>query len=418
MYNRYSPEHRGMMAAPVVFISSWGKNVSFTGVLHHVVFALGQRQIYVLALDQLGDVHVEGNVTIIPAHCEGYEIHKAQLVFDAVRRIKPAAVFFYYDLFAAQYHYQVLLEIQRSFAPVIIYLPIDGTLCNIHPLWTVTGFERVVFFTETAKKRFLNLAADIQNAVEQELLIAKCHVIAHGVDRTHFFPTKAGALVAKRNAFPNHPELSDSPIILNGNRPWERKRLDLTLEGFSRFLKESRRKVYLYLHLPGANDEDVMQIECKVNELGIRQNVLMQNVKWTTVKGLNWIYNACEIGINTAMGEGWGLVSCEHGATGAAQIVPDDAQQHDIWGSSALYAKTSGTERSWACPHVFYQVVDADSVAQSLSTLLSDDKYLNERSQAAATKMNDSRFDWKVIEYQWVRLFDEVFESCSNLKAG
>ena len=38
---------------------------------------------------------------------------------------------------------------------------------------------------------------------------------------------------------------------------------------------------------------------------------------------LNLLYNACDVGITTSMGEGWGLVSFEHGAAGAAQIVPD-----------------------------------------------------------------------------------------------
>jgi len=37
---------------------------------------------------------------------------------------------------------------------------------------------------------------------------------------------------------------------------------------------------------------------------------------------LNLLYNACDVGLNTASSEGWGMVSFEHAATGAAQIVP------------------------------------------------------------------------------------------------
>ena len=46
---------------------------------------------------------------------------------------------------------------------------------------------------------------------------------------------------------------------------------------------------------------------------------------------LNLLYNACDVGINTAMGEGWGLVSFEHGAAGAAQIVPDHTACAELW---------------------------------------------------------------------------------------
>ena len=38
---------------------------------------------------------------------------------------------------------------------------------------------------------------------------------------------------------------------------------------------------------------------------------------------LNRLYNACAIGLNTSAGEGFGLVSFEHAATGAPQVVPD-----------------------------------------------------------------------------------------------
>ena len=41
--------------------------------------------------------------------------------------------------------------------------------------------------------------------------------------------------------------------------------------------------------------------------------------------------DAGSIGINTSMGEGWGLVSCEHGAAGAAQVVPDHTGCAELW---------------------------------------------------------------------------------------
>ena len=50
---------------------------------------------------------------------------------------------------------------------------------------------------------------------------------------------------------------------------------------------------------------------------------------------LNLVYNACEVGVNSAMGEGWGMVSFEHAATGAAQIVPDSSACAELWEGAA-----------------------------------------------------------------------------------
>jgi len=406
------------MLQPIVIISSWGKGVSFTGVLRHIISSLGNRPIYLLALDQAGEVQVEGNLTIIPAWCEGYELRKAQLIFEAVRRINPAAVFYYYDLFAAQFHLPALHEIQRRrLAPVSIYLPIDGNLCNVQPLRAVTTFERIVFFTGADRHKFIALNSEFQTPTEIESLKSRCRVIPHGVNRTHFFKAEGGARIAKQKAFPNYPQLADAPVVMNGNRPWQRKRLDLTIAGFSQFFKESAREVFLYLHLPNAKEEDVKKLEQQTVELGIRDKVIFREPGWKTIEELNWIYNACKVGINTAMGEGWGLVSCEHGAAGAAQIVPGSDQQHDIWNSSAVYAETSRIEKIWACPHLEYQAVNAASVARSLHKLFSDDDILRERSRAAKLKMNDPRFDWKVIEKQWTSLFAELTEKASNITA-
>ena len=51
---------------------------------------------------------------------------------------------------------------------------------------------------------------------------------------------------------------------------------------------------------------------------------------------LNKIYNAADVGINTADGEGWGLVSFEHASCKKPQIVPRHTACMDIWENSAM----------------------------------------------------------------------------------
>ena len=46
------------------------------------------------------------------------------------------------------------------------------------------------------------------------------------------------------------------------------------------------------------------------------------------------LMQSCDVGITTSMGEGWGLGTFEHAATGAAQIVPDHIGFSENWGAN------------------------------------------------------------------------------------
>jgi hypothetical protein len=50
---------------------------------------------------------------------------------------------------------------------------------------------------------------------------------------------------------------------------------------------------------------------------------------------LNLVYNACDVGLSTSTGEGFGLVALEHGATGAAQVLPDHSACAELWRGAA-----------------------------------------------------------------------------------
>jgi glycosyltransferase involved in cell wall biosynthesis len=233
-------------------------------------------------------------------------------------------------------------------------------------------------------------------------------VIPHGVDRETFRRLPGERREAKEEAFPDRPELHEARIVLNGNRGWERKRLDLTLEGFARFAAHGPEDVHLVLRLPGSGREERRRLVDRADALGLGDRVAVGRDGWRTATQLTALYNACEVGVNTAMGEGWGLISCEHGATGNAQIVTDDEQLREIWGAGATYLETEGTEAHWACPHVEYRVPSPDGLAAELQALFGDRELLCDRSRAAAERMAHPRFDWRSIEAEWAQLFEEV----------
>ena len=63
-----------------------------------------------------------------------------------------------------------------------------------------------------------------------------------------------------------------------------------------------------------------------------------------TDERVNLLYNACDVGINTTCGEGFGLCNMEHGALGRPQIVTDYGGLSDIFEDDyAIKSKTLGS---------------------------------------------------------------------------
>jgi glycosyltransferase involved in cell wall biosynthesis len=119
---------------------------------------------------------------------------------------------------------------------------------------------------------------------------------------------------------------------------------------------------------------------------------------------LNLLYNACDVGINTAMGEGWGLVSFEHGAAGAAQIVPDHTACAELWRGHAELIPPARSYVPEFSPLEMGEVTPED-VAQALEALYRDPARRQELARAAVSVAQNPAYSWDVVTQQ----FDELF---------
>jgi glycosyltransferase involved in cell wall biosynthesis len=170
------------------------------------------------------------------------------------------------------------------------------------------------------------------------------------------------------------------------------------MRGFAQFAR-SRPDAWLYLHM-GMRDLGVDVLEMAAS-LGIADRLLV------TTSGadrpvvpderLNLIYNACDVGVNTAAAEGWGLVSFEHAATGAAQVVPGHGASEELWRDVALLLPTSVDDRG-------RQVAAPSAVADALARLYDDRELLADRSRRAYEHATSARFAWDTIARQWESL--------------
>ena len=157
------------------------------------------------------------------------------------------------------------------------------------------------------------------------------HVLEHAADPTIFqkLPGDVRQAVRKSMGIPEN-----AVVFFNANRNSQRKRLDVCIQGFARYLVKNQN-AYLVL-ATGVNPQlgayyDIQRIYMRelarlgLPEILFTRLVLVDTSGQTAIgdESINQIYNATDIGINTSDGEGYGLCQLEHLYVGAPQIVTD-----------------------------------------------------------------------------------------------
>jgi glycosyltransferase involved in cell wall biosynthesis len=133
---------------------------------------------------------------------------------------------------------------------------------------------------------------------------------------------------------------------------------------------------------------------------------LVDGVQIIPSSDLNNIYNACDVGINTSVGEGFSLTNMEHAITGAPQIVPNHSALHEIYQDCGMLINTS---YDWLFTNIMTmgRVVTPEMVAGGLETLYQDKGLYEDLSRKGIAKFSSPEYDWNVIGEQWDNLFEE-----------
>jgi glycosyltransferase involved in cell wall biosynthesis len=310
------------------------------------------------------------------------------------------------------------LQKYRPHVKILLYLPVEGELVNEDIHKTLDLVDACILYTEYSRK---NVAEICSRAAQNEdvFRMPRLYVAGHGVDSSDFFPLRGNSqelffdesrAAAKRLLFSDKPELHNAFIVLNANCGYLRKRLDLTIAGFAEFAA-SRPDSYLYLHTGRTSDKQLAELRTHIDNSGVGERILLNalnpDMSRLSIEKLNLLYNTCDVGLTTAMGEGWGLVSFEHAATGAPQIVPGHTSFTENWSGAAEMLPVTGRQ------HIFYEFADMftvspGDVARGLERLYSDHKYRREMAHAAYRRSQEPRFKWPAIGRNFKDLLDEV----------
>ena len=326
------------MGVPLIAVGAHFPGSGFTRVLWSVLGGLaGRYDVHYVGIGYKGPRLVQAGVTLHPSNLQGGDVFGAYQCAELVLSLGAPLVLLLNDLWMLR-SYPYALGPLRDRVRTVAYVPIDGSLPDDALLEPISNIDRFVAYTEFGCEQ---IARALASVAARGFTVpgpgapgSAVSIVPHGVDTATFRPLAGtveaqlrpgGRLAVRRRLWPDQPDWHDAFVVLNANRPMPRKRIDLTLDGFAAFARDKPPSVKLWLHHAIMSPDEHAAITAQIDRLGIADRVRLSQLGAPPLSDadLNRAYNAADVGLNTAMGEGWGLVSFEHAATGAAQVVPN-----------------------------------------------------------------------------------------------
>lgn len=354
----------------------------------------------------------------------GGDLYGVGRIQSLVEKLQPNLVFAINDLWTLG-NYMDVLRRYREHLKIILYCPIESKLVDFTHVLRLNGAHKVIAYTQFGKcelDKGMNWASI--HHPELEFLPKQVEVIPHGVDCNLFNDCKTSVvekeshvrrLQAKKKLWPNFVDIEDSFIVLNANRNQPRKRIDLTMLGFSLFAQSKPDNVRLYLHM-GLEDLGWNIIQLAEN-LGIERRLILSTSSRTipsiSDEQMNLVYTACDVGLNTSTGEGWGLVNFEHAAAQAPQVITAHEVAKELWSSHAelIEPKIALVEpQTLATAYI----ISPEDIATALERLYQDTAYRHRMGIVAYNNATKTAYSWKVIAQSWKQQFESLLPAIKS----
>lgn len=388
--------------AKILYVGDAFVQTGFGRVAEYLLPALAkEHEVHVLATNWHGDYDAEAiKYKSYPAIAHGSDPFGSHRIAELVQTIKPDLVWVTNDLWVAITLWDAVKPFREKIPfQFFVYTPIDsyGIFPELNA--SVSEWDGLATYTEFGKEELINMG--YEKPIE---------IIPHGTDFTKFFPVDP-LECRKELGVP-----ADTFIVFNGNRNQPRKRIDLTIKGFIEFAKD-KPDARLWLNM-GAKDmgwELIPLFKRVARDAGYDPTgkLILTSPHFSThnclpVEKLNKVYNSADIGINTCIGEGWGLVNTEHAATGVAQVVPDHTSLKEIFsGVPRIACNGSETDRNYGLERL---LPDPSSVADILTSYYEDRDALKAAGNWCYERIHEQQFTWPVITKKMLRIVEEVLD--------
>ena len=394
---------------------------SYARVLHGILRCLAKDwDIDQLAVNYRGPAQIcdeGGRWQIHPNNNIGDRFGIAQAP-ELIARLAPDVVFIFNCFTVLPRYCCVLAQLGTARPKFVAYSPLLGEPLDVNRVKGLAFYDALVAVSPGVRQYF-HAALRRFHQAGQIPHVPQIAAIPHGFDLARFHALNAfERRAAKRRLFPelNDADFAQSFIVLNANRNEARKYIATTIAGFAQFACGKPAGVRLHLHM--GESSSAPSLQSLILDHGIAERVTLASTQAgvhpkLSDAELNLLYNACDVGINTAASEGFGMISFEHAATGAAQIVPGHGVCLELWQGEACNPDAEILPAHEAPQDAHLHVVKekqvaATAVAAALERLFTDPTYRNDLAQRGQRNALRPEYQWQNIADSWGQLFDEL----------
>ena len=238
-----------------------------------------------------------------------------KLIKQYIEDISPDIVIIYNDLVVINSLLEVIKTIENRNFKIVPYIDIvyknekNMLIKNISDVC-----DSAIMFTKYWDE-----------AIKSQDFAKPTYILEHGFNKDSFYPIPKSL---SRRFFGISEE---DFVIVNLNRNQPRKRWDLCMMSFIKFVSTHRDENIKLLIATGMNGGwdliDLIISECRKYKMDLNEFkkhlIIIQNPQQISDFEINVMYNVGDIGINTCDGEGFGLCNFEQAGVGVPQIVPN-----------------------------------------------------------------------------------------------
>lgn len=260
-----------------------------------------------------------------------------------------------------------------------------------------------------------------ENVIKYQGFKKPTYVLEHGFNTDNFYP------VPKQLCRKFFNIKNEDFIIVNLNRNQPRKRWDLCLMSYIKFISkhlDEPIRLLIATSMHGGWDlSDLIISECRKYEISIEELkkhlIILQNPQQISDFDINIMYNLGDIGINTCDGEGFGLCNFEQAGVGVPQIVPNIGGFKDFFvkGRNSLMIDPKW---SYYCDHSRdfvageAEICDIDDFVDAMEFYYTNRDVIIEHGQAARENI--------VTNYKWwskgKQFYDIILEETKHLNVN
>jgi glycosyltransferase involved in cell wall biosynthesis len=302
----------------------------------------------------------------------------------------------------------IMIDAVRKY-PSIVLAAIDGEVRHYNQVQSLEVARWPVVYSKYSYEQVLRWLPNIWDRFD---------VITLGCETDVFFPLTAEERRAYRKKAFNIDD-DETFLVMCCNRNQVRKDLARSMKAFHLFHeKVPNSRLYMNCrqndsggHLPN------QAFLCGLKTTGPKTEVIFTSPDFTEVAGyprdiLNKMYNAADVGISTAQGEGWGLTTTEFMSAGTPFIGPANTTFFEILGRDEErgYLAKCGGDDLWT---IYYGMDDAPRSITSVTSMAEKLLHVYHHRSEAYAKAIEARWwceghTWEKMRRQWEEVLTRV----------